>query len=81
MLPAQTTSWAALLPAHAAADGVAVGAACLSSSLALTSSVAVAILIHKFPVAFGLSAYLRGAGWFGSRLQKGMCRGRTLTLG
>ena len=60
-----------LLPLPTAADGLAVGAACLSGSLALTASVGSAILIHKFPVAFGLSSYLRGAGWEGWRLQKG----------
>lgn len=85
-----------------AADGLAIGAACLSGgryerdtcaqvttpyfimgppincltfpssgSLALTASIGTAILIHKFPVAFGLSSYLRGSGWEGWRLQKG----------
>ena len=70
--PRPLTRWSsALLTFPSAADGLAVGAACLSGSLTLTASVGSAILIHKFPVAFGLSSFLRGAGWEGWRLHKG----------
>lgn len=48
---------------HSAADGVAVGAASLVSNLALNVSVGLAILLHKLPVAFGLTALLRASGW------------------
>lgn len=68
------STWCLLDSTHLsplAADGLAVGAACLSGSLALTASVGSAILIHKFPVAFGLSSFLRGSGWEGWRLQRG----------
>ncbi|GAX77128.1 hypothetical protein CEUSTIGMA_g4574.t1 [Chlamydomonas eustigma] len=60
------------LVVHAAADGLAVGAACLSGNLALSSSVGAAILIHKFPVSFGLASYLKGSGWEGWKLQRGL---------
>ncbi|KAK7207027.1 ZIP zinc transporter-domain-containing protein [Myxozyma melibiosi] len=43
---------------HAAADGIALGASAASSSVALETIVFFAILIHKAPAAFGLSAVL-----------------------
>lgn len=62
-------------PSHtpgAAADGLAVGAAALSSQLALTASVALAMVFHKLPVAAGLTAYLRPLpGWHGGRVLQG----------
>ncbi len=79
-LPTATLASTGLAPAsqallglciHAAADGLAVGAACLSEDLGLTAAISVAIIIHKFPVAFGVAAYLKEAGWAGWRLQRG----------
>lgn len=43
---------------HAATDGVAVGAASLSPSTRLAITLGAAMVLHKGPVAFGLSAYL-----------------------
>eukprot|EP00798_Chlamydomonas_sp_ICE-L_P015372 gene15372-21456_t len=57
---------------HAAADGVAVGAASLSTNVSLTASVILAICLHKGPVSYGLTSYLRSAGLAGSMLQKGL---------
>ncbi|KAF8466624.1 Zinc/iron permease [Kalaharituber pfeilii] len=43
---------------HAAADGIALGASATSSNLALEAIIFVAIMLHKAPAAFGLSAVL-----------------------
>eukprot|EP00884_Botryococcus_braunii_P023110 jgi/Botrbrau1/9483/Bobra.0252s0101.1 len=48
---------------HCAADGLAVGAASLSSSTSLSFSVAMAMALHKGPTAFGLTSYLLTAKW------------------
>ena len=45
---------------HAAADGLAVGVASMSTSIRLAVSIGFAMVLHKGPVAFGLSAYLIG---------------------
>ena len=47
---------------HAAADGIAAGAASLSGSVSLSATISLAILLHKFPVAYSLSIFLRKAG-------------------
>jgi zinc transporter ZupT len=48
---------------HSLADGLAVGAASLSTNLAVTFTVASAMVLHKGPVAFGLTLYLQSANW------------------
>ena len=45
------------LSLHAAADGLAVGSAAASSSGALTSLVALAVILHKVPAAFSLGVF------------------------
>lgn len=47
---------------HAAADGIALGASSTSSNAALEAIVFLAIMLHKAPAAFGLSAVLLRAG-------------------
>eukprot|EP00730_Choanoeca_flexa_P018497 TRINITY_DN8996_c0_g2_i1.p1 TRINITY_DN8996_c0_g2~~TRINITY_DN8996_c0_g2_i1.p1 ORF type:complete len:324 (+),score=57.75 TRINITY_DN8996_c0_g2_i1:115-1086(+) len=47
---------------HAAVDGVAVGASCFSSGMESSMLIFVAIMLHKAPAAFGLTAYLNQAG-------------------
>lgn len=51
------------LVVHAAADGLAVGAASMSPSTRLALLVGVAMVLHKGPVAFGLTTFLRGCKW------------------
>jgi zinc transporter ZupT len=48
---------------HSVADGLAVGAASLSTNLAVSFTVAAAMVMHKGPVAFGLTLYLQAASW------------------
>eukprot|EP00128_Syssomonas_multiformis_P005372 Colp12_sorted_trinity150504_noHs@23972 len=43
---------------HAAADGIALGAAVASSQTALSFIVFLAIMLHKAPASFGLTSYL-----------------------
>ena len=45
------------------ADGLAVGAASLSTDEQLTSLIALAMVLHKMPTAIGLTSYLRGRAW------------------
>lgn len=47
---------------HATADGIALGASAASSSVALETIVFIAIMIHKAPAAFGMSAVLLRGG-------------------
>lgn len=53
---------------HAAADGIAAGAASLSGTVSLSVTVSLAILLHKFPVAWSLSIFLRKSGLHGWQL-------------
>lgn len=48
---------------HSLADGFAVGVVCVGEEVRLTSLVALTMLMHKGPVAFGLTSYLMGCGW------------------
>ena len=50
------------LTLHAAMDGVALGAALASGSVALTISLVLAVSMHKLPAAFSMTAYSRHAG-------------------
>ena len=45
------------LTLHAATDGLAIGAAAASGSVAVTATVALAVLIHKAPAAFSLGVF------------------------
>eukprot|EP00892_Ulva_mutabilis_P009824 jgi/Ulvmu1/7213/UM034_0122.1 len=56
----QNSSVLTALLVHAAADGLAVGIASMSTSVRLAVSIGFAMVLHKGPVAFGLSAYLIG---------------------
>lgn len=47
---------------HAAADGIALGASSASQNLALGAIIFLAIMLHKAPAAFGLTAVLLRAG-------------------
>ncbi|KAK9904719.1 hypothetical protein WJX75_001223 [Coccomyxa subellipsoidea] len=52
---------------HSVADGFAVGASSVSTSASLSFLVAVAMVLHKAPVAFGLATYLLSARWSWTR--------------
>jgi len=54
-----TSGWLLVfgLTLHAAADGLAIGAAAASGSVALTATVALAVVIHKGPAAFSLGVF------------------------
>ncbi|RPB02183.1 Zinc/iron permease [Choiromyces venosus 120613-1] len=58
----KTSSTTLGLVIHAAADGIALGASSTSSNAALEAIVFLAIMLHKAPAAFGLSAVLLRAG-------------------
>lgn len=47
---------------HAAADGIALGASSASENLALGAIIFLAIMLHKAPAAFGLTAVLLRSG-------------------
>jgi hypothetical protein len=59
----------------AAADGLAVGAAALSPQPAVSAAVGLAMVVHKGPVALGLTSCLSAAAWSKAAVQKGgACR-------
>ena len=53
------TGWMVVLglTLHSATDGLAIGAAAATGHLALTATVALAVLIHKAPAAFSLGVF------------------------
>lgn len=57
---------------HSAADGFAVGAATRSDSSALGITIAVAMVLHKAPVAFGLATSFMTAKWPWQKSQKAL---------
>ena len=57
---------------HSFADGAAVGVAALSPNRGLGILVAVAIIMHKAPAAFGLCTYLLNTGWDLGRTRRAM---------
>ena len=59
---------------HCASDGLAMGAAFLSGSSSLSVVVGTAMVLHKAPMAFGLTSYLQGCRWPWVKAQ------RTLTI-
>ncbi|XP_052105210.1 zinc transporter ZIP9-like isoform X1 [Mytilus californianus] len=58
------------LVVHAAADGVALGAAVMLNHSSLTLIVFVAIMLHKAPAAFGLVSFLLHEGFDRPRIKK-----------
>lgn len=58
--PSDHNSVLGALLVHAAADGLAVGVASMSTSVRLAVTIGFAMILHKGPVALGLSAYLVG---------------------
>lgn len=58
------------LVVHAAADGVALGAAVTTSKTEVEVIVFVAIMLHKAPAAFGLSTFLLHEGLVRNRIRK-----------
>ncbi|KAK6181884.1 hypothetical protein SNE40_009662 [Patella caerulea] len=58
------------LVVHAAADGVALGAAITLAENHITMIVFIAIMLHKSPAAFGLVSFLLHAGFERSRIRK-----------
>ncbi|TRY97610.1 hypothetical protein DNTS_004745 [Danionella cerebrum] len=55
---------------HAAADGVALGAAAASSQVSVQIVVFFAVILHKAPAAFGLVSFLMHAGMEKKTIQK-----------
>lgn len=55
---------------HAAADGVALGAAVVSSQVSVQVVVFFAVILHKAPAAFGLVSFLMHAGMERKTIQK-----------
>ncbi|XP_063299863.1 zinc transporter ZIP9-B-like [Pelobates fuscus] len=55
---------------HAAADGVALGAAVASSQVSVQVIVFFAVILHKAPAAFGLVTFLMHAGLEKKQIQK-----------
>ncbi|XP_068088939.1 zinc transporter ZIP9-like [Hyperolius riggenbachi] len=55
---------------HAAADGVALGAAVASSQVSVQVIVFFAVILHKAPAAFGLVSFLMHAGLEKKQIQK-----------
>ncbi|XP_069773406.1 zinc transporter ZIP9 isoform X3 [Narcine bancroftii] len=58
------------LVVHAAADGIALGAAASTSQTSVQLIVFVAIMLHKAPAAFGLVSFLMHAGLERNRIRK-----------
>lgn len=58
------------LVVHAAADGIALGAAVMLNHSSLTILVFVAIMLHKAPAAFGLVSFLLHEGFDRPRIKK-----------
>lgn len=58
------------LVVHAAADGVALGAAVTTSKTEVEVIVFIAIMLHKAPAAFGLSTFLLHEGLVRNRIRK-----------
>ncbi|KAI8104254.1 hypothetical protein M9434_002814 [Picochlorum sp. BPE23] len=48
---------------HCIADGVAMGSAFLSGNSSVTLILGTAMVLHKAPMAFGLSSFLISSGW------------------
>lgn len=62
--------WPALMSAAAAADGIALGAACIADRATVEMMVFLAIMLHKAPAAFGLTSFLLHEGHDNTRIRK-----------
>ena len=60
------------LLAHAAADGLAVGAATAAGGAVAAATIAVAMAAHKAPAAYGLGATLAAHRWSPARARRGI---------
>eukprot|EP00118_Oscarella_pearsei_P007648 m.38057 g.38057 ORF g.38057 m.38057 type:complete len:230 (+) comp32509_c0_seq3:196-885(+) len=58
------------LVVHAAADGIAMGAAASSSRSEVAMLVFIAIMLHKAPAAFGLASFLLHEGFERNRIRR-----------
>jgi len=58
------------LMVHCAADGLAMGSAFLSGSASMNFVLGTAMVLHKAPMAFGLSSYLISCKWNWKRSQE-----------
>ncbi len=69
---ARSVSWTATLGlvVHAAADGIALGAAATTHQTDVEIIVFLAIMLHKAPAAFGLSTFLLHEGLERSRVKR-----------
>lgn len=63
---------AAAASCRAVSDGLAVGAASLSTVPEISLGVATAMVVHKGPVAIGLSTFLRSALWSPAQVHRGV---------
>lgn len=55
---------------HCASDGLALGSAFLSGNAALSFVVGAAMVLHKAPMAFGLTSYLQSCRWPWAKAQR-----------
>lgn len=55
---------------HCVSDGLALGAAFLSGNATVSYGVGLALVLHKAPMAFGLTAYLQSCKWPWARAQR-----------
>jgi zinc transporter 9 len=55
---------------HCCADGLAMGSAFMSGNTSLSLVLGTAMVLHKAPMAFGLSSYLMSCRWTWARAQK-----------
>jgi len=70
LMPGFTTLVGILV--HSSADGVALGAAAFAESADVGTLIALAIVLHKAPTAFGLSSFLLKSGWSWNQTRKGV---------
>ncbi|KAK9806802.1 hypothetical protein WJX72_003345 [[Myrmecia] bisecta] len=57
---------------HSASDGFAIGAASVSHNVKLETMIAIAMVLHKAPMAFGLATFLMSARWPWAKAQKAL---------
>jgi len=69
-LPGFTTLVGILV--HSAADGIALAGASFAPSAATGALISLAIIAHKAPTAFGLSAFLLNSGWSWRQVRLGI---------
>jgi zinc transporter 9 len=70
LMPGFTTLVGILV--HSSADRVALGAAAFAESTDVGTFIALAIVLHKAPTAFGLSSFLLKSAWSWNQTRKGV---------